>query len=110
MLASPLERRPSHISNHATARRGAAVVQALSSLALSRYLILTRRLIRIRRSWELSQMDGGQIGGIPLDAPTLIRLVVVLVLAIVVRHLVLRYGTKAINKRRDKDRAGKPRH
>lgn len=55
-------------------------------------------------------MDGGQIGGIPLDAPTLIRLVVVLVLAIVVRHLVLRYGTKAINKRRDKDRAGKPRH
>ena len=53
-------------------------------------------------------MDGGQFGGIPLNGPTLIRLVVVLVLAIVVRQLVLRFGTKAIDSRRDKDRNGKP--
>jgi hypothetical protein len=54
-------------------------------------------------------MDGSQFGGIPLNAPTLIRLGVVLVLAIAVRQLVMRFGTKAIDKRRDKDRAGKPR-
>jgi hypothetical protein len=54
-------------------------------------------------------MDGSQFGGISLNAPTLIRLGVVLVLAIVVRHLVLRFGTKAIDKHRDKNRAGKPR-
>ena len=53
-------------------------------------------------------MDGGQFGGIPLNGPTLIRLVVVLVLAIVVRQLVLRFGTKAIDSRRDKNRGGKP--
>ena len=54
-------------------------------------------------------MDGAQIGSIPLNGPTLIRLVVVLVLAIVVRQLVLRFGAKAIGKRRDKNRNGKPR-
>jgi hypothetical protein len=58
-------------------------------------------------------MDGSQLGGIPLNAPTLIRLGVVLVLAIAVRQLVLHFGTKAIAKRRakelEKDRDGKPR-
>jgi hypothetical protein len=49
-------------------------------------------------------MDGGLLGGIPLDGSTLIRLVVVVALAIAVRHLVLRFGTKAIDKRRN----GKP--
>lgn len=53
-------------------------------------------------------MDGSQFGGIPLNASTLIRLGLVLVLAIAVRHLVLRFGTKAIDKRRAKDRNGKP--
>ena len=54
-------------------------------------------------------MDGGLLGGISLDGPTLIRLAVVLVLAIVVRHLILRFGTKAIESRRAKSRNGKPR-
>jgi hypothetical protein len=53
-------------------------------------------------------MDGGLLGGIPLDAPTLIRLVVVVALAILVRHLVLRFGTKAIDKRSHRSRNGKP--
>lgn len=57
---------------------------------------------------ELWQMDGGLFGGIPLNGPTLIRLVVVVALAIVVRQLVLRFGTKAIDRRRDKSRNGKP--
>ncbi|HVB80246.1 MAG TPA: hypothetical protein VNE82_09935 [Candidatus Binataceae bacterium] len=54
-------------------------------------------------------MNGAELGGIPLNGPTLIRLVIVLVLAIAVRHLVLRFGTKAIDSRRDKSRNGKPR-
>lgn len=54
-------------------------------------------------------MDGGLFGGIPLNGPTLIRLAVVLVLAIGVRHLILRFGTKAIHSRRNKSRNGKPR-
>ena len=54
-------------------------------------------------------MDGGMLGGIPLNGPTLIRLAVVLVLAIAVRQLILRFGTKAIDSRRDKSRNGKPR-
>jgi hypothetical protein len=54
-------------------------------------------------------MDGSQFGGIPLNASTLIRLGVVVVLAIAVRQLVLRFGTKAIEKHRDKNRNGKPR-
>jgi hypothetical protein len=54
-------------------------------------------------------MDGGLLGGIPLNGPTLIRLAVVLVLAIAVRQLILRFGTKAIDRHRDKGRNGKPR-
>jgi hypothetical protein len=54
-------------------------------------------------------MDGAQLGGIPLNWPTLIRLGVVLVLAIAVRQLIMRFGTKAINSRREKNRNGKPR-
>jgi hypothetical protein len=54
-------------------------------------------------------MDGSQFGGIPLNASTLIRLGVVVVLAIAVRHLILRFGTKAIEKRRAKARDRKPR-
>jgi hypothetical protein len=54
-------------------------------------------------------MDGGLLGGIPLNGPTLIRLAVVLVLAIGVRHLILRFGTKAIDRRRDKSRSVRPR-
>ena len=50
-------------------------------------------------------MDGGLLGGIPLNGPTLIRLAMVLVLAIAVRHLILRFGTKAIESRRAKSRA-----
>jgi len=54
-------------------------------------------------------MDGGVFSGTALTGPTIIRLVVVVVLAIVVRHLVLRFGTKAIDKRRDKTlNGGKP--
>jgi hypothetical protein len=53
-------------------------------------------------------MDGGQFGGIALNGSTLIRLVLVLVLAVVVRQLILRFGNKAINSRRDKNRNGKP--
>jgi len=54
-------------------------------------------------------MDGGLFSASALTAPTIIRLVVVVVLAIVVRHLVLRFGTKAIDKRRDKTlNGGKP--
>lgn len=53
-------------------------------------------------------MDGTQLGG--LDWSTLIRLVVVVALAIVVRQAVMRFGTKAIDKRRDKSRnSGRPR-
>lgn len=55
-------------------------------------------------------MNGGLLDGIPLNGPTLIRLAVVVVLAIVVRQLIMRLGTKAIDSRRDKDRNGKPRH
>ncbi|MGA8569309.1 MAG: hypothetical protein WB580_16075 [Candidatus Binataceae bacterium] len=58
---------------------------------------------------ELSQMDGGLFGGVSLTWPTLIRLAMVLVLAIAVRQLILRFGTKAIDSRRDKSRNGKPR-
>jgi hypothetical protein len=54
-------------------------------------------------------MNGGEIGGIPLNASTLIRLAIVVVLAIAVRQLVMRLGTKAIDSRRDKNRNGKPR-
>jgi hypothetical protein len=54
-------------------------------------------------------MDGAQLGGIPLNWPTLIRLVVVVVLAIVVRQAVMRFGTRAMENRRDKSRDGKPR-
>jgi hypothetical protein len=56
-------------------------------------------------------MDATQIGGIPLNTSTMIRLVVVVILAIVVRHLVMRLGTKAMNSRRDKNHNGgnKPR-
>jgi len=54
-------------------------------------------------------MNGSQIGGIALNAPTLIRLVVVLVLAIVVRQVIMYFGTKAINSRRGQNRNGKPR-
>ncbi|MGA8060076.1 MAG: hypothetical protein WB999_17655 [Candidatus Binataceae bacterium] len=54
-------------------------------------------------------MDGGLFGGVSLTWPTLIRLAVVLVLAIAVRQLILRFGTKAIDSRRDKSRNGKPR-
>lgn len=53
-------------------------------------------------------MDRGLLGGIPLNWPTLIRLAAVLVLAIAVRQLILRFGTKAIENRRDKSRNGKP--
>jgi len=62
-----------------------------------------------RKKMELLQMDGGLFSASALTAPTIIRLVVVVVLAIVVRHLVLRFGTKAIDKRRDKTlNGGKP--
>jgi hypothetical protein len=54
-------------------------------------------------------MEGAQLGGIALNGPTLIRLVVVLVLAIGVRQLVMYFGGKAIGNRRDKSRNGKPR-
>jgi hypothetical protein len=54
-------------------------------------------------------MEGAQLGGIALNGPTLIRLVVVLVLAIGVRQLVMYFGGKAIGNRRDKGRHGKPR-
>jgi hypothetical protein len=64
---------------------------------------------RTPQKLELLQMDGGLFSGTALTGPTIIRLVVVVVLAIVVRHLVLRFGTKAIDKRRDKSRnGGKP--
>jgi hypothetical protein len=53
-------------------------------------------------------MDGGLFGSVPLDWSTLIRLVVVVVAAIAVRQLVLRFGTKAIDKSRNKSRNGKP--
>jgi hypothetical protein len=53
-------------------------------------------------------MDGGIFAGSPLNGPTLIRLVVAVALAIAVRHLVLRVGTKAIDNRRNKTRNGKP--
>jgi hypothetical protein len=62
-----------------------------------------------RQNWELLQMNGGLLGGISLNGPTLIRLALVLVLAIAVRQLILRLGTKAIDSRRDKSRNGKPR-
>ncbi len=52
-------------------------------------------------------MDGGQLGGIPLNWSTTIRLVVVVVLAIVVRQAIMRFSTKAVENRRDK--SGKPR-
>ena len=56
-------------------------------------------------------MEGAQIGGMALSGSTLIRLVVVLVLAIVVRQVIMYFGTKAIGSRRDKNRNGngKPR-
>jgi hypothetical protein len=72
-------------------------------------LSLDAPLIRTWQDWELSQMDGAQLGGIPLNGPTLIRLVVVLVLAIGVRQLIMWFGTKAIDSRRGKNRNGKPR-
>lgn len=78
-------------------------------LQVSRYLFVTRRVSRTQPSWELSLMDGGLLGGIPLDGATLIRLGAVLVLAIAVRQLVLRFGNKAIDRRRDKGRSDKPR-
>lgn len=52
------------------------------------------------------QMDGGLLGGIPLNWSTTIRLVVVVVLAIVVRQAIVRFSTKAMENRRDK--SGKP--
>jgi len=64
---------------------------------------------RTPQKLELLQIDGGLFSGTALTGPTMIRLVVVVVLAIVVRHLVLRFGTKVIDKRRDKGRnGGKP--
>lgn len=54
-------------------------------------------------------MNGGLFSGIPINGPTLIRLALVLVLAIAVRQLILRFGTKAIESRRDKSRNSKLR-
>ena len=51
-------------------------------------------------------MSGGLFGGGALDWPTIIRLAVVVAAALAVRHLVLRFGTKAIDRRRDKNRSG----
>jgi hypothetical protein len=83
---------------------------ALSIVALSRYLIWDAPArFGNAAKLELSQMDGGLLGGIPLNGPTLIRLAVVLVAAIAVRQLILRFGSKAIESRRDKSRNGKPR-
>lgn len=48
-------------------------------------------------------MSWAQIGGMPFDTATIIRLVAIIVAAIVVRQLVLRFGSRAINSRRDKD-------
>ncbi len=45
-----------------------------------------------------------QIGGVPLDTATIIRLIAIVVAALVVRQLVLRFGRRAINDRREKDR------
>jgi hypothetical protein len=41
------------------------------------------------------------------NEPTLIRLILVIVLAIAVRQLILRLGTKAIDKRQEKERREK---
>jgi len=54
-------------------------------------------------------MSGSLFGGVPLDTATIIRLVAIIVAAIVVRQLILRFGTRAINSRRDKDQNRKPR-
>jgi hypothetical protein len=51
-------------------------------------------------------MSGGLFGSGAVDWPTIVRLAVVVAAAIAVRHLVLRFGTKAIDRRRDKDRRG----
>jgi hypothetical protein len=51
-------------------------------------------------------MNGGVFGGGALDWPTIIRLVVVIAGALVVRQLVLRFGSKVIDSRRDKKRSG----
>ncbi|HLK85675.1 MAG TPA: hypothetical protein VKT27_04145 [Candidatus Binataceae bacterium] len=52
-------------------------------------------------------MSGMQIGGVPLDTATIIRLIAIIVAALVVRQLVLRFGSRAIDNRRDKDRKPK---
>ena len=54
-------------------------------------------------------MDGAQIGGIPLNWQTMVRLALVVVLAIVVRQVVLRLGAKAIGDKRGGNHNGKPR-
>ena len=54
-------------------------------------------------------MNGGRVGEVSLSGATLIRLALVLVLAIGVRQLILRFGTKAIESRRNKNPNGKPR-
>lgn len=54
-------------------------------------------------------MDGSQLGGIALNWQTLIRLAVVVVLAIVVRQLILRLGSKAIGDKGRGNHNGKPR-
>lgn len=55
---------------------------------------------------ELAQMNGGLFGGSTLDWPTIIRLVVVIAGALAVRQLVLRFGSKVIDSRRDKNPSG----
>jgi hypothetical protein len=45
-----------------------------------------------------------------LNESTLIRLILVIVLAIAVRQLVLRLGSKALEKRQEKDRKQKRDH
>jgi len=55
---------------------------------------------------ELAQMNRGVFGGGPLDWSTIIRLVVVISGALAVRQLVLRFGSKVIDSRRDKNRSG----
>ena len=54
-------------------------------------------------------MDGAELGGIPLNWQTLVRLALVVVLAIVVRQVVLRLGKKAMRDKRGETGNGKPR-
>lgn len=54
-------------------------------------------------------MDGAQLGGIPLNWQTLVRLALVVVLAIAVRQIVLRLGKNAIGDKHGGDHKGTPR-